>query len=72
MADPSTVDGKTIKWDATSSERARAFQYVHKCIDYADLNTHIKNQIGGIDNFNFEEQIKGIESNTFVEDINAT
>jgi len=71
-ADPSAVNGVTIKWDATGEERKNAFQYQHKCIDYTDLNEHIKNQIGGIDNFNFEEQIKGIESDRFIGDIEGT
>lgn len=68
----SGADGKIIRWDASFSERTGAFQYTNKCIDYTDLNTYIKNQIGGIDNFNFEEQIKGIEKNNFIGELNVT
>lgn len=66
MSDPGTVDGKTIAYNATATTRETAFQFKFKCIDYADLNDHIKNKIGeGIDSFNFEEQLSGLQENNF-------
>ena len=68
-ATPGMVDGKTIGWGASFAERQRAYQYQFKCLDYTDLNNHIKNKIGDIDNFKFEEQIRGLEEHTFIEDV---
>jgi len=66
MADPNTVDGKKIEYGATVAKRKKAFQYKHKCIDYTDLKDHIKNKLGeGIENFNFEEQLTGLQENNF-------
>ena len=62
---PGTVDGKTIGYGASVSERERAFQFQYKCLDYTDLNNHIRNKIGGIDNFKFEEQLRGLQENHF-------
>lgn len=66
MSDPGTVDGKTLPYNADVATRETAFQFKFKCIDYADLNNHIKNKIGeGIDSFNFEEQLTGLQENNF-------
>jgi hypothetical protein len=72
--DVDTVDGKTIKWDATLAEKEKAFQFVHECIDYRDLAQYMKDKVGeGVDNFMFEEQLNMLQEGNFtVEDTQPT
>lgn len=51
--DPNALDGSvngvSLPWDATQSERFQAYQYKNKCIDTRELTEHMINMFAGDD-----------------------
>lgn len=65
--DPGTINGKDVVWGASVTEREKAFQFKHKCIDYTEFDKYVVDKLGAgqIDGHNFEEQLKGLQNNSF-------
>ena len=40
------IDGVTIPWNASYSERTQAFQFKENCIDFSDFEEHIAEKVG--------------------------